>query len=55
MKLYRDGIIQNWYGIKIKTKKILIQLNDREVDEEGSKIEKRFIIIFNFNYYIEFY
>lgn len=44
----RDGISQNWNG-KIKIIKIILnQLRERFVLVDGSKIEKRFIIIFNF-------
>lgn len=49
MRLYRDGINQNWKGKIIKIRNILSQLSDKYIDEEGSKIEKRFVIIFNFS------
>lgn len=29
-KLYRDGISQNWYGVRIKIMKILNQFKERE-------------------------
>lgn len=48
IKLLRDGINQNWWGINIRIKKILIQLRDKFLDVEGSKIKKRFIIIISF-------
>lgn len=48
----REGISQNWNG-KIKIiKPILSQFIDSLILVEGSKIENRFIIIFNFIYVV---
>lgn len=48
----REGISQNWNGnIKI-IKPILSQFIDSLILVEGSKIENRFIIIFNFIYVV---
>lgn len=48
----RDGISQNWKG-KIKIIKIILnQLRESFILVDGSKIENRFIIIFNFTYEI---
>lgn len=46
--LNRFGINQKIIGIKIRPIKILIQLSDiLKILVEGSKTEKRFVIIFN--------
>lgn len=46
----REGINQNCIGNKIKTNKILNQLREEVIDVDGSKIEKIFIIMFNFSF-----
>lgn len=46
----REGINQNWNG-KIKIINLILnQFNDNFILVEGSKIENKFIIIFNFIY-----
>lgn len=47
IKLIRDGINQNILGRNISPNKTLIQFNERFVLVEGSKVENRFVIIFN--------
>lgn len=56
-KIYwRLGIIQNEYGINNKPKKVLNQFKGKlKIFVEGSKIEKRFVIIFNKNFFYDFY
>lgn len=48
--IYREGINQKAIGIMITALKVLIQLIDKfRIFVEGSKVEKRFVIIFNLN------
>lgn len=48
IKFIRDGINQNIDGINISPKIDLIQFNDKFDLEDGSKIENKLVIIFNF-------
>lgn len=48
-KVRRDGISQNLRGKNKNNKNNLSQFREKFIEVDGSKIEKIFIIIFNFN------
>lgn len=45
----RDGINQNWIGNSNNIRVILNQFRENNIEVDGSKIEKIFIIIVKFN------